>query len=159
MPLECWDALVRGDNCPLCDTVATDVVADEYPHTVTDVEIGRLRLSRNQYLKGYGVLICKRHVCTPRELARDERTLFFEAIVRSAQALERGVNPDKMNHQMLGNSVPHLRCHRVPRYCGDPAPDQPIRPDVEQRHPSAREYSRFARAIRREIPSMPCDRP
>ena len=87
MPREHWDALVRGDDCPLCQAIATDVVADEYGHTVADLEFGRLRLSRNQYVKGYCVLICKRHVCEPHELTKDERTRFFEDIIRSAQAL------------------------------------------------------------------------
>ena len=151
MPRERWDALVRGDGCPLCQAIATDVVADEYGHTVADLEFGRLRLSRNQYVKGYCVLICQRHVCEPHELTKDERTRFFEDIVRSAQALERVFRPDKMNYQLLGNSIPHLHCHLVPRYYGDPAPGQPISPNQEERHLAAAEYERLVRATRAEL--------
>ncbi len=33
-----------------------------------------------------------------------------------------------MNYQILGNAVPHLHCHIVPRYFGDPAPGRPLEP-------------------------------
>ncbi len=32
----------------------------------------------------------------------------------------------KMNFQLLGNAVPHLHCHILPRYYGDPAPSPPL---------------------------------
>jgi diadenosine tetraphosphate (Ap4A) HIT family hydrolase len=31
-----------------------------------------------------------------------------------------------MNYQLLGNSVPHLHVHLVPRYLDDPAPGKPL---------------------------------
>ena len=151
MPRERWDALVRGDGCPLCRAVATDVLSGAYGHTVADLELGRLRLSRNQYVTGYAVLICKQHVREPYELTRDERARFFEDMVRSAQALERVFKPDKMNFEMLGNAIPHLHCHLLPRYYGDPAPSKPINPDAEERHLPAEEYERLVRAIRAEL--------
>jgi diadenosine tetraphosphate (Ap4A) HIT family hydrolase len=44
----------------------------------------------------------------------------------AAQAIERVFSPEKMNFQLLGNLVPHLHAHIVPRYYGDPAPGRPI---------------------------------
>ena len=35
-------------------------------------------------------------------------------------------SPVKMNYMTLGNTVPHLHTHVVPRYQGDPAPGGPI---------------------------------
>jgi diadenosine tetraphosphate (Ap4A) HIT family hydrolase len=31
-----------------------------------------------------------------------------------------------MNYQLLGNLVPHLHVHLVPRYLDDPAPGKPL---------------------------------
>jgi len=31
-----------------------------------------------------------------------------------------------MNYQLLGNSVPHLHVHLVPRYLDDAAPEKPL---------------------------------
>jgi len=30
------------------------------------------------------------------------------------------------NYQLLGNAVPHIHWHIVPRYWGDPAPGRPL---------------------------------
>ena len=32
----------------------------------------------------------------------------------------------KMNYETLGNSLPHLHTHLVPRYTDDPRPGQPF---------------------------------
>jgi diadenosine tetraphosphate (Ap4A) HIT family hydrolase len=34
--------------------------------------------------------------------------------------------PLKMNYETLGNSLPHLHTHLVPRYAADPRPGQPF---------------------------------
>jgi diadenosine tetraphosphate (Ap4A) HIT family hydrolase len=36
-----------------------------------------------------------------------------------------------MNVQILGNAVPHLHAHLVPRYYGDPAPSRPLDPGLQ----------------------------
>ena len=38
MPREVWDALVRGDNCPLCAEVRRTEPGNEYGYTVAPVE-------------------------------------------------------------------------------------------------------------------------
>ena len=67
---------------------------------------------------------------------------------RSAGALERVFDPDKLNDLLLGQSIPHLRGHLVPRYYGDPTPDHPIRPNAGARHLEPPEYPRLAQGIR-----------
>jgi len=42
MPRERWDALVRGEGCPLCATIAAVDPVDAYGYTVTDLDMGRL---------------------------------------------------------------------------------------------------------------------
>ena len=126
MPREKWEALVRGDNCPLCAEVKSTQPVNEFGYTVTDLSFSRLRLCTNQYIKGYCVLICHKHVREPYELPRDERDMFFEDMMRAGLALEYVFKSDKMNFQILGNAVPHLHAHIEPRYLGDPAPHRPI---------------------------------
>jgi len=43
-----------------------------------------------------------------------------------AKAIEARFQPIKMNYLTLGNWVPHLHTHVVPRYLDDPAPGGPI---------------------------------
>jgi diadenosine tetraphosphate (Ap4A) HIT family hydrolase len=126
MPRERWDALVRGEDCPLCEAVASEAAEDEYGYTVADLPLTRVRLAADQFVPGYCVVICRKHVREPYELQPSDRTLFFEDVMRVGEALERVFEPVKLNFELLGNSVPHLHCHVKPRFYGDPAPGLPI---------------------------------
>ena len=52
--------------------------------------------------------------------------------MRVGQALQTVFNPLKMNFNILGNAVPHLHAHILPRYYGDPEPHRPIDPNAAQ---------------------------
>lgn len=41
-------------------------------------------------------------------------------------AIERHLRPLKLNYLTLGNALPHLRTHIVPRYADDPVPGHPL---------------------------------
>ncbi len=126
MPREQWDALVRGQGCPACVEVTSGEPANEQGLFVADLDFSRLRLAANQFVTGYCVLLCHRHVREPYELSKQERSMFFEDMMRVGRALEQAFNPVKLNFEILGNAVPHLHCHLKPRYYGDPAPNRII---------------------------------
>lgn len=111
MPRERWEALVRGEGCPLCAEVASAGGADAYGYFVADLATSRLRLGAEQHLPGYCVLICRRHVREPYELDPTTRHAFFEDMTRVGEALERVFGAVKVNFSILGNAVPHLYCH------------------------------------------------
>ena len=150
MPKEKWDALVRGEGCPLCAELTREDES-EYGYNVADLQISRLRLEKNQYVKGYCVLICHKHVPEPYELSREERGKFFEDICQAGQALEKVFGADKMNFQILGNSVPHLHGHLMPRYLNDPAPHRPIDPYAGEVILKPGEYRGLIEEIRRAL--------
>jgi diadenosine tetraphosphate (Ap4A) HIT family hydrolase len=151
MPRDAWDALVRGENCPLCAAVNSDDPADSHGCTIADLLFSRLRLAANQYCPGYCVLICHRHVREPYELGRHERVNYFEDLMRAAQAIEAVFQPIKMNFEILGNAVPHLHCHIIPRYYGDPSPGAPLNPDAGQCALPQEEYAKRVQAIREAL--------
>lgn len=131
MPREKWDALVKGENCPLCANVKAPGADNNFNYFVADVAISRLVLDNNQYVKGYCELICHKHVREPYELPQDERDQFFDDMMSTGMALEKVFGADKMNFQILGNAAPHLHCHLEPRYYGDAAPGRPLDPAAE----------------------------
>jgi diadenosine tetraphosphate (Ap4A) HIT family hydrolase len=47
-------------------------------------------------------------------------------VLAVSRAVEGEFRPVKMNLLTLGNTVPHLHTHVVPRYPNDPAPGGPI---------------------------------
>jgi diadenosine tetraphosphate (Ap4A) HIT family hydrolase len=148
MPRERWDALVRGEDCPLCAEFATNAATNDHGYAVANLTISRLRLAKNQWVPGYCVLISAIHVREPYELGPNERAAFFDDLMRAGRAIERVSRPIKMNFQILGNAVPHLHCHIVPRYYGDPAPNRPLDPNFGTWLPAADEVAERIAAIR-----------
>src|SRR4051812_25484133 len=120
MPRAEWEALVKGEGCPLCHAMTSSEVADDYAYTIADLPSGRLRLGLNQWVSGYCTLVCRQHVREPWELSDTDRHAFFEDMSRAGHALERVLASAKMNFEILGNAVPHLHAHIIPRYYGDP---------------------------------------
>lgn len=75
---------------------------------------------------GYTIVIWRgRHVAEPTELSADEASAYFADVVRVARAIEIRYRPLKMNLAVLGNSLPHLHTHVIPRYEIDDAPGHP----------------------------------
>ena len=79
-----------------------------------------------------------RHVAEPTELSDGEAVGYWREVLRVGAALERHYRPVKLNYQILGNAVPHLHTHLVPRFAEDPAPGRPLpfpegeRPDLPE---------------------------
>ena len=128
---ENWDELIRGENCPVCELISLDKAEDEHGIAIADLSFSRLFLAKNQYVQGYCVLMCHRHVIEPYELTADEQRKYFSDLAKAGQALESAFKADKLNYNILGNLIPHLHTHILPRYFTDDAPNRPIDPGLK----------------------------
>lgn len=122
-----WSERVRGKDCPMCADGRAEAV-----HGSSRVFAGRASdayLVRNDVgQRGYCVVIWRgRHVSDPTELSKDEASEYFAEVLRVGRAIETLYQPIKMNFEMLGNSLPHLHTHVVPRYLDDGEPGHPAR--------------------------------
>ena len=93
---------------------------------VADLESSRVFLQEDQFFPGYVLLVLRRHASELYELSAAERRLLIEEVSRVAEALARVFRPVKMNYELLGNQVPHIHWHLVPRLSTDPEPHAPI---------------------------------
>jgi len=84
------------------------------------------KLNPDQAFEGYTFLTLKWHEEELYRLADKDRKQFLEDMSLVASALSKAFNPDKMNYELLGNSMPHLHWHLVPRYTSDPMWGRPI---------------------------------
>ena len=85
-------------------------------------------LQRVSWQLGYTIVTWRgRHIAEPTELAAQEASGYWLEVLQLASALQRHYQPVKMNYQTLGNAVPHLHTHLVPRFAQDPAPGRPRR--------------------------------
>lgn len=83
-------------------------------------------LNRDQYFPGYTLLFTKTHATELFHLDRSVRTALMEEVSAVAQALYTTFTPDKINYELLGNMVPHIHWHIVPRYASERLWPRPI---------------------------------
>jgi diadenosine tetraphosphate (Ap4A) HIT family hydrolase len=67
-----------------------------------------------------------RHAATFTDLGPDEVTSYWSDIQEVGRAVEQVFEPCHVNYLLLGNIVPHLHVHVIPRYLDDPAPERPL---------------------------------
>lgn len=68
---------------------------------------------------GYCRVILHRHAPEMTDLAPDERQRLMRVVLEVESALRDALAPDKINLASLGNMVPHLHWHVIPRFRSD----------------------------------------
>ena len=108
-------------DCPMCRRWEDekDLQIIELPHSC-------VTLNRDQFFPGYVLLFTKEHVTELFHLDRDVRTSLMEEISSVAQVLYTIFTPAKINYELLGNMVPHIHWHIVPRFTSEPLWPRPI---------------------------------
>ena len=106
----------------------------------------------DQYYSGYTLVVAKTHATELYHLPESESTQYCKDMLRVAKAIAAVFQPRKMNYELLGNTVPHLHWHLVPRYGWDPNPQRPIwEHSHEPKMLSLQEYAETIAAIRRAL--------
>jgi diadenosine tetraphosphate (Ap4A) HIT family hydrolase len=62
------------------------------------------------------------------EMEPDEATGYWLEVLRVARSLNVVFEPCHLNYDLLGNLVPHVHTHIVPRYLEDSSPNTPLKP-------------------------------
>jgi len=114
-----WESRKQGAGCPLC--------ADVTSRSFHSGRISEALLERNAIASGHTVVVFRgRHVTALVDLAPDELADYSRDIQDVARAIDQVFKPCHINYQLLGNVVPHLHVHIVPRYLDDSSPEQPL---------------------------------
>ena len=106
---------------------------------IIDCGLSTAYLHDDQYFPGWTVLVLNRHATELFELQAAERATLMDEVARVAQALAREFGAVKVNYALLGNQLPHVHWHVIPRGARDPAPREavwavphvPVAPGVE----------------------------
>lgn len=130
---EQWYAWRTGDGCPSC----AEGRPDESPAGLRYFagEVADAYLVRADTQRGLSIVVWRgRHVVEPTELSDVEAAMYGREVLLVGRALETTFSAVKLNYNVLGNSVPHLHTHVIPRYADDPRPGWPFpfpEPDPE----------------------------
>lgn len=104
-------------ECPLC-------AADQLP-IWSD---GRLRVvsAGDADYPGFVRVVWHAHVPEMTDLARDDQQHCLRVVLAVETVLRQLLLPDKINLASLGNQVPHLHWHVIPRFRDDPHFPDPV---------------------------------
>lgn len=90
-------------------------------------EVADAYLQKANIQRGYSVVIWRgRHVAEPTELSAEEAAQYWRELLDAGRRIEQALQPVKLNYDILGNSLPHLHTHVIPRYAEDPKPGWPF---------------------------------
>ena len=99
---------------------------DEADLRVAELEYTYVLLNRDQFFRGYCFVFTKNHVTELFHLDRQSRIEVIEEVNAVAEALYEALHPVKINYELLGNMVPHMHWHIIPRFSDDPLWPSPI---------------------------------
>ncbi len=119
-----WDRLAAGQSCPF------DAPRPEHTDhwdRVAALSASTLYLPHNQTYRGHVVLVFDpRHATRLDELTSAEWSAYSVDLHRTVSAAMTVCRADHVNVESLGNLMPHLHWHVVPRYKTDARWGAPI---------------------------------
>jgi diadenosine tetraphosphate (Ap4A) HIT family hydrolase len=118
---EDWEARKQGVGCWFCGD------RSYFGKPFYAGGAGDAYLERQGVARGHAVVVFRdRHVADFTSLTAEEVAAYWRDIHAVARMIERVFAPCHMNYLLLGNTVPHLHVHVLPRYLDDPAPGKPL---------------------------------
>lgn len=97
---------------------------------------------------GFCRVILNRHVREMTDLAPEERQRLMTVVLEVEAALRDELAPDKINLASLGNLVPHLHWHVIPRFRDDRHFPAPIwAPPARERSPRGFDAAALGRRL------------
>ena len=109
--------------CELCDQPGDIIVKNSE---------WRVVLVNDTHYPGFCRVIWNQHVKEMTDLSADQRGRFMEAVWQVEAAIREVMQPHKVNLASLGNVVPHLHWHVIPRFTDDMHFPNPIWGQVER---------------------------
>ena len=89
-------------------------------------DLYRIIMVDDKYYPGYVQVVTNKHIKELSDLGRFEAVDIFRAIWQLEKRIREVFNPDKVNIASLGNMVPHLHWHIIPRFEADKHFPNPI---------------------------------
>jgi len=106
------------NGCILCSETGGDVVWSDALARVVSVN--------DEDHPGFCRVILRQHVSEMTDLTDTQRAALMRIVFAVEEAQRALLNPDKINLASLGNMVPHLHWHVIPRFRLDPHFPNPV---------------------------------
>ncbi len=117
-------------DCPMCQRLG-QIQSD--PSFIAEMQTSYAVLGDNQGTRGWCVLLLKEHHEHLADLPVTRQPLIFFDVARLAAAIRsvfptsgKDGGPPRINYECLGNLVPHVHWHIIPRHADDPEPTKAV---------------------------------
>ena len=107
--------LLIPEACEYCQLLERE---HNPPNWIVTLDASVVFLYQDQFYKGRTVVIFKKHITDLLYLPYEESRVFYEEMLRVARAVRVVVKPSRINYALLGNDIPHLHWHIIPRTKG-----------------------------------------
>ena len=102
-------------DCPFCKYIDSGY-RKNHSRFIARFKTSTAILCDNQICRGYTILVYnKSHATELFQLTKEDRAAYMEDLNTVAEAIYDAYHPFKMNYELLGNVVPHLHWHIIPR--------------------------------------------
>jgi diadenosine tetraphosphate (Ap4A) HIT family hydrolase len=131
--------------CPLCQTDAGVVLWRS--------DLCRVVLADELDYPGFLRVILNAHVKEMTDLPSADQAALMQVVFAAEAALREVMQPDKINLASLGNVVPHLHWHVIPRFADDPHFPNPVwgQKTANGKRHAASDHARLAAALSRRL--------
>ena len=85
--VEAWTQLKAGVDCSMCADIHLD--ENEFSYKVAEFRHTLVRLPKNQYVRGWTIVVLKRHASELFELKDAELSAFWRDVSSVARALDQ----------------------------------------------------------------------
>lgn len=103
---------------PRCNETCQEIFLPE-EYRIAQLAVSTAALFPDQSFRGRCLLTLREHHTELFQLTPAMRTAFLEDVSRVAEAISRALKPCKINYELLGNAVPHMHWHIIPRFRED----------------------------------------
>lgn len=95
-------------------------------HFIADLGLSKAYLHDDQFFPGWTVVVFQCHATELFHLTPPERAQLIEEVNHVAKTLAEIYQAKKVNYELLGNQLPHIHWHVIPRLADDPHPFEPV---------------------------------
>lgn len=118
---------------------------------VASTPAATIYLNRDQKHPGRCIVALNSHKTEYFQMNDSERNAFFEAVARTAEAIDKVFHPNKINYATFGDLVPHVHVHLVPKYEGGLQWGSPFDDSVEKKLLTESEYAEMIDKLRNAL--------
>lgn len=107
---------MKKDGCPYC-TKGESLA--KFGYLAFETETSEIIVFKDQSHPGRCIVAYKGdHVAEIKDLSVEERNKFMDDVCKTANAIQKAYNPDRINYGAYGDTLGHLHIHLVPKYEG-----------------------------------------